>query len=129
MNLSVIIVNYKTPHLLVECLESLGKEAPEVKDIIVVDNASRDDSLIILKQIYPWVRRIASPVNAGFGRGVNWGITNSRNDFILILNPDVTVRPGALRLLYQEMRREPTIGLIAPQLRSPNGQFYIDAVG
>ncbi len=121
MNLSVVIVNYKTPKLLMQCLQSLQHEAPEVRDVIVIDNSSGDGSIALLKNKYPWVRRIASPINAGFGRGVNWGITNARNPYILILNPDVIAQNGSLQQLYSELQRNPTVGLIAPQLRSPEG--------
>lgn len=123
MNISVVIVNYKTPKLLMQCLQSLQQEAPEVRDIIVIDNSSGDNSLALLKKEYPWVRRIASPVNAGFGRGVNWGITNARNPYILILNPDVIAQPGSLQKLYEEMQQNPNIGLIAPQLRYLDGSL------
>ena len=78
MNISVVIVNYRTRDLLAKCLQSLACEAPEVSDIVVVDNASGDGSIEMLRSKYPHVRRIASRVNVGFAKGVNWGLINAR---------------------------------------------------
>jgi N-acetylglucosaminyl-diphospho-decaprenol L-rhamnosyltransferase len=121
MKVSAVIVNYKTPKLLLSCLESLKKEAPEVSDIIVVDNASHDNSLEILKERFPYVRRIASRINAGFAKGVNWGMTNARNPYVLILNPDIVVRPGSIQTLVNQIDQQKKVGIIAPQLRYPDG--------
>lgn len=123
MNISVVIVNYKTPKLLMQCLESLKKEAPGINDIVVIDNASGDDSIALLKKNRPDVKRIASRTNVGFGRGVNWGITNARKPFILILNPDIILSPGSLQILWQEMNNQPRLGLIAPKLMLPDGNL------
>jgi GT2 family glycosyltransferase len=123
MNLSIVIVNYKTPQLLLQCVASLKKEAPALDDIIVIDNASGDTSLEQLKERFPDVRRIASRINAGFSRGVNWGITNARHDFILILNPDVIVKPGSIDHLMKIMRDEPYVGLVAPKLLQQDGSL------
>lgn len=123
MNVSVVIVNYKTRELLARCLRSLAAEAPEVVDIIVVDNASSDGSVEMLRDDFPHVRRIASRTNVGFGKAVNWGLANARADLILILNPDVEVKPGSLRTLVAELEQHPRVALIAPKLTFPDGSL------
>lgn len=123
MNISVIIVNYKTPELLRSCLHSLARYAPDVKDIIVVDNASEDSSVALLKKEFPQCKRIASHVNVGFAKAVNWGITNAREEFILILNPDIIVSPGSVQKLYQELRTHKDLALVAPKLHYPDGSL------
>ena len=121
MNVSVVIVNFKTPDLLRACLTSLTKHAPDIRDVIVVDNASGDSSMHMLKNEFPHCKRIASRVNVGFAKAVNWGITNAREDYILILNPDIIVSAGSVQKLYQELRRHTDVALIAPKLQYPDG--------
>lgn len=121
MNVSVVIVNYRTRELLAKCLRSLAREAPDVHDIIVVDNASGDGSVDMLRTDFPHVRRIASRVNAGFAKGVNWGLTNARQPYVLVLNPDVVLAPGSLQTLVRELDAQPKVGLIAPKLVFPDG--------
>lgn len=123
MEVSIVIVNYKTPKLLMQCLESLKKEASFVNDIIVVDNNSADNSLALLKNNFPRVKRVASQTNAGFGRGVNWGVNNARHEYIMILNPDIIFKGQSLEFLLKEMIKDPGIGLIAPKLVLPDGQL------
>ncbi len=123
MKLSIVIVNYKTPLLLMQCLASLKKEAPEVTDIIVVDNASNDETIPLLQSKHPDIKRIASKTNVGFGRGVNWGITNAKHEFVMILNPDVIVSPNSLQFLLKQIRADKNIGMIAPKLLLPNGEI------
>ncbi|MFO0704371.1 MAG: glycosyltransferase family 2 protein [Candidatus Andersenbacteria bacterium] len=123
MRISTVIVNYKTPELLRECLRSLAQHAPQARDIIVVDNASKDETIALLAREFPQVRRIASRTNAGFAKAVNWGITNAREPYILILNPDVIVSAGSVQRLYQELETAPDIALIAPKLQYPDGSL------
>ncbi len=121
MHISAVIVNFKTPDLLRVCLRSLATHAPDIKDIVVVDNASHDQTITMLTKEFPHVRRIASRANAGFAKAVNWGITNARAPYILILNPDVIVSPGSVQKLYEELTSQPDIALIAPKLQYPDG--------
>lgn len=123
IDVSVVIVNYKTPHLLVRCLDSLQKYASYIKDIVVIDNASYDRTIEVLRQRFPYARRIASQANVGFAKAVNWGITNARKPYIMILNPDVIITPQAIPILLREIRRQPNIGLIAPRLCYPDGSI------
>jgi len=88
MKLSIIIVNYKTPQLLLDCLESVFKYGSKHLEVIVVDNDSRDNSQPLLKEKYPQVRYIQMGYNAGFARANNKGIESSSGEAVLLLNSD-----------------------------------------
>ena len=110
--LSVVIVNYKTPALCIDCLASLSVIAEIDLEIIVVDNASMDDSLAQIDQAITdnnWtsVTLVGSPDNGGFSSGNNIGISISRGDLILLLNSDTIVSAGAFELLVQTMLDNP----------------------
>lgn len=88
MSLSIIIVNYKTPQLICDCLDSLKKEIEFGVEIIVVDNNSEDDSRDLISRSYPQIRWIQMGYNSGFARANNEGIRQSLGDIVLLLNSD-----------------------------------------
>ncbi|HCD05814.1 MAG: family 2 glycosyl transferase [Methylophaga sp.] len=129
MDLAIIIINYKTPHLTVSVLESLISEVDiSVMKVVVIDNDSRDDSLLILDKwlkenaANSWVNLIASNINKGFSGGNNLGIQSVKAKNYLLLNSDTTVRPGAIRLLLETANKHPEAGLISPRLESTSGK-------
>jgi GT2 family glycosyltransferase len=89
MTLSIIIVNYKSAALILDCLDTLYK-APSSAffEVLVVDNASGDDSKQRILSIYPMVRWIEMNYNSGFARANNEGIRRSGGEVVLLLNPD-----------------------------------------
>ena len=124
--LSVVIVNYKTPALCIDCLASLSVIAEIDLEIIVVDNASMDDSLAQIDQAITdnnWtsVTLVGSPDNGGFSSGNNIGISISRGDLILLLNSDTIVSAGAFELLVQTMLDNPRAGMVSPRLEWTDG--------
>ncbi|MBU0648950.1 glycosyltransferase family 2 protein [Patescibacteria group bacterium] len=121
MDLSIIILNYKTKGLARQCLKSIALAKPELEyEIIVVDNNSADDISKMLEQDFPQVKYIQSPDNVGFAAGNNLGIKESRGRYFLILNPDITVMPGSLEKMMRFMDQNPKVGLVAPQLLNPD---------
>ena len=123
---SIVIVNYKTPDLCIACLRSLwGIEAVEL-NIVIIDNASNDDSLEKIQRaiaINDWERTelIKSANNAGFSAGNNIGINSSSSEFILLLNSDTIVRPGAVETLVKTLQDNPQMGMASPRLEWPDG--------
>lgn len=97
---SAIVVTYNSGAAISACLEALTHEACE---IIVVDNASQDDSVRQVEEFVAWhpVRLIANPENCGFGAAVNQGAREAGGDVFLILNPDAIAEPGAVTALLQ----------------------------
>ena len=123
----VIIVNYKTPALCLDCLDSLWIGGDGNAEILVVDNASGDDSVEIINRSIADnnrsnTRAIPSEVNAGFSAGNNIGIKQSTADFILLLNSDTIVRPGAIDILMQTLIDNPGMGMASPRLEWPDEQ-------
>ena len=127
--LAVVIINYKTPKMLVDCLDSLLPELDGINaKIVVIDNFSQDDSLIVIQQ---WLDRrkerdiiqlIASLENSGFSGGNNAGITAVDADYYLLLNSDTLVRKGAISLLLEAAQDDHSIGLVSPRLEWPDGR-------
>lgn len=122
MTLSIIIVNYGSGRLVKACVESIQREPPQAEyEIIVVDNASPDDSQELLATEVPGTRFFPQTENLGFAKGVNVGIRASKGDFVLILNPDIIVLKGAIDALLDFARSHPRAALVAGQLVNPNG--------
>ncbi|MFA5247685.1 MAG: glycosyltransferase family 2 protein [Patescibacteria group bacterium] len=124
MNLSVVIVNYKSKDKTAKCLESLNRaEWGDLSfEIIVVDNNSGDD-LSSFKNVYPEIKIIKSEKNLGMGGGNNLGVKNSLGEFILILNPDTIVQPDAILKLFNYIKNNQDIGIIGPKLLNTDGSL------
>jgi N-acetylglucosaminyl-diphospho-decaprenol L-rhamnosyltransferase len=97
---SAIVVTYNSAVAIGLCLEALTREDC---DIIVVDNASQDDTLQRIEEFVVWhpVRLIANEENRGFGAAVNQGAREAEGEVFLILNPDAIAEPGALAALLR----------------------------
>lgn len=97
MHLSIIIVNYKTPGLVMDCLAGLMKHTEGISfDVTVVDNDSGDDTEQRLIENYPAARFIQMGYNAGFARANNAGIRQSTGDAVLLLNSDTLIKDNAI---------------------------------
>lgn len=131
----VVVVNYRTPALVVDCLRSLESEVGAYGNasVAVVENASGDGSEDIISKAIrdnnwsAWARLLSSPVNGGFAYGNNYAIapalaSENPPDFIWLLNPDTVVLPGALRILANFMIEHPQIGICGGELNSKDGQ-------
>jgi GT2 family glycosyltransferase len=149
--LSVIIVNYNTSHLLKSCLENLYKSLKNTNialssEVIVVDNASSDQSVGVLRKDFPNVFLISNKQNYGFARANNIGISHAKGDYILLLNTDARVEGDAIRtsldilkkdskigvvgakLLYEDRSLQMSVGFFPTILRLANWMFFIDDV-
>ncbi|HEY0271569.1 MAG TPA: glycosyltransferase family 2 protein [Chitinophaga sp.] len=97
MQLSIIIVNYKSAALIVDCIRSILRQTSAVAyEIIVVDNLSGDDGESLIRAAYPAVQWLQMGYNAGFARANNAGIRVAKGEFMLLLNPDTLVLDQAL---------------------------------
>lgn len=121
MKLSIVIVSWNTRALLVDCLNSLSQAASEDVEVLVVDNASDDDSVPVVREKFPWVKLIANKENAGFASGNNQAIRQSSGEYVLLLNPDTVVLPGALETLLGFMEENPTVGAAGSRVLNPDG--------
>lgn len=121
-NVSIVIVSRDTRDLLAACLRSIAPAAgPLAVETIVVDSASRDGTVAMLRASFPDVAVIEPHANTGYARGNNLGITHARGAAILILNPDTELTAGALPALFAALMDDPTVGIVGPRLRYPDG--------
>ncbi len=117
--LSVIIVNYNTADLLPGCLDSLDRQGWSC-EIIVVDNASCDQSVDLLHERYPWVTVIANRTNEGFSKANNQGLRECRGELVFFLNPDTIVQPGCFAAMLDFMAARPKVALAGTALFDPD---------
>lgn len=125
--LAIVLLNYRTPDLVTNCLESLKPELAKLDAVCcVVDNHSEDDSA---ERIRNWIRDnnaddkfrlVVADENRGFSAGNNVGIENNNADYYLLLNSDTFVRPGAIEILLKTADENPHAGLVSPRLEWPD---------
>ena len=121
MDLSIIILNYKSKGLVKQCVKTITLLAPKVSyEVIVVDNDSGDGVGAMLVERFPEVQFIASPKNVGFAAGNNLGIRVAKGRYIVIMNPDITVLPGALEGMTAFMDANLDVGIMGPKLVHPD---------
>jgi GT2 family glycosyltransferase len=122
MQLSIVIVSWNTADLLLQCLASIYEHAPQIDfETFVVDNASTDGSGEAVRARYPQVTLIANPGNVGFSRANNQAIRASSGRYVLLLNPDTKVLPGALETLTTYMDAHPQTGGLGARILNPDG--------
>jgi N-acetylglucosaminyl-diphospho-decaprenol L-rhamnosyltransferase len=124
LDVSVVIVSYKVRDLLRECLRSLVHDLEKLRgEVWVVDNASGDGSVEMVEAEFPWVRLIRSSWNRGYGAANNLAIRQARGRYVVTLNPDTVVPPGALLDTIAEMEAHPDIGALGPKLVLADGSL------
>jgi N-acetylglucosaminyl-diphospho-decaprenol L-rhamnosyltransferase len=116
-----VVVNYNAGAALSECVASLKREG--VQAIVVVDNGSTDDSLECLAGESPGVQVLRTGRNLGFGGGVNFGARRTTGEMLLVCNPDLVLRPGALDAMVNRLVQDPSLGLVGPALVTPTGDI------
>ena len=124
--LSICIVSWNTRQLLKDCLESIYADPQSPAwEVIVVDNASTDDSAAMVESCFPQVELIASPGNRGFAGGNNLAMERARGRYLLLLNSDTQVEPGALTGLVDFMEAHPQAGAAGPKLVHADGALQL----
>lgn len=113
---SVIIPNWNGARFLPPCLEALRRQTYDAREVIVVDNASTDGSLPLLRRDYPEVRVLALERNHGFAGGVNAGIQAARGEVIVLLNNDTEADPRWLGELVRALAAHPEAGAAASKM-------------
>lgn len=123
--LSIIILNYNVKELLINCLDSIfkNKKSTDKWQVIVVDNASSDESVEAVKKEFPQVELIENTENLGFSAGNNVGVKKAKAPVILFLNPDTRVVGDAIQKTYQYLLTNPDIGAITCWVELPDGKL------
>jgi N-acetylglucosaminyl-diphospho-decaprenol L-rhamnosyltransferase len=124
MELSVVIVNWSTRDLLAQCLQSIWDTAGGLDlEVILVDNASTDDSVEMTRRAFPQVQVIANAENVGFVRANNQAMRRARGRYLLLLNSDAEVLPGTLGESVRFMDEHPRAGVLGARLLNTDGTF------
>jgi N-acetylglucosaminyl-diphospho-decaprenol L-rhamnosyltransferase len=124
--LSIVVVNWNVRDLLRDCLRSVVREMrlpPDAYELIVVDNASADGSVEMLRAEFPDVVLIASPDNLGFAPGCQVGYEQARGEFVLLLNPDTVILDSAIDAMLGQMGRDVRLGIVGSRLLNSDGSF------
>jgi GT2 family glycosyltransferase len=120
-DISVVIVCWNAKDYLKLCLESLASAPPRRSmEVLVVDNASADDSVEMIETKFPWVKLIKSSENLGFSKGNNVAIRQAQGRYIALINPDVIVLPGCLDTLAGFLDQHPKVGNVGPRVFNPD---------
>jgi len=119
---SILIVTYRCRAEVRECLGSIAATTADVAhEVVVVDNASGDGTVEMIREDWPDVQVIDSPVNLGFAAGVNLAADHARGEFFLLLNPDTVMHPRAIEHLVAFARAHPEHGLVGGRTLNPDG--------
>lgn len=129
IQVSVIIPHFNGEMILRECLQSLVATRYEHLEIIVVDNGSSDQSVLIVKNEFPRVHIIENPMNEGFAGGCNRGIEAASGEYILILNNDTVHDPEWISYLVDFLNSHPEVASVMPKIISYQHRDQFDYSG
>ena len=119
IDLSIVILNWNVRDLLDRCLASVRSSRYAI-EIVVVDNASTDDSVSMVRSKYPHATVIANEVNRGFTGGNNQGLAAATGRYVLVLNPDTEIVGDALDRLVDYLEANSDVGAVGPLLLNPD---------
>lgn len=122
MRVTVIVVNYNTAHLLPEMFAALELAASGFElECIVIDNASRDDSVALMRRDFPQHQLLVNQINVGFGRANNQALPFVSGDYVLLLNTDAFVEPDTLSKTVTFMESNQRCGVLGVRLVGRDG--------
>jgi N-acetylglucosaminyl-diphospho-decaprenol L-rhamnosyltransferase len=124
-DLSIVIVNYNSAAVIKSCLGPLAN----IRRIIVVDNASTDDSVERVRQVCPNAEIILNSKNFGYGTAVNQGISRVKTPYVLVINPDAILKTDAVESLISIARAYENTAIVAPLLYSPKRGLELELKG
>ncbi len=123
IELSIILVNWNGADCIGRCLASLPQAAGRLRyETMVVDNASEDGSVTLLRHDFPHVTVIENSENIGFGRAAQQALAMTRGEFVAVLNPDLILEPRSLAQLVDLLRSRPRAAWTGPRVVGPGGQ-------
>jgi GT2 family glycosyltransferase len=121
--LTVVIVTYNSTGEIGACLDAVATAAATTDhEVVVVDNASSDDTASLVRARWPQVRVLDAGGNLGFGRGNNVGIRATSGELVLVLNPDTVPRAGSIDRLVAVLDAQPAIAVAGPRIVDGRGR-------
>lgn len=123
--LSIVILSYNVSGLLKDCLKSIysAQKPTDSWQVIVVDNASSDDSVSMVKKNFPQVKLIVSKTNTGFSAGNNLALKKVSTPYTLLLNPDTIVYPDTISTVLKYVQGNPDVGAATCRVELPDGSL------
>jgi len=116
--ISIILLNYNQTPVTLECLESLKKLTYKNYEVILVDNASKENPTNVIKEKYPHVKLIVTDENLGFTGGNNIGMKIAKGDYVFIVNNDTEISSeNLLEKLVEPFQKDSSIGMVSPKIR------------
>jgi hypothetical protein len=123
---SIVIVNFNGGEVIIDCLKSIFLHCSTVPfEVIVVDNASTDQSPDRITQAFPPVLLLPQSSNLGFGTANNVGVGHAQGEYLFLLNSDVVLTADILPPLLAKLNQDPRIGIVGPRLLNPDGSFQL----
>ena len=123
---SIIILTWNSERQVGACLASLSRGLSEFSsEVIVVDNGSQDQTCAVVRETRPDAQLLCNPDNRGVAPARNQGIRLAQGEYILILDDDTVVQPGALDSLIRYMENQPKVGLCGPKLTGADGELQL----
>lgn len=124
INISIIIINYNTKMLTIECIKSIIRETNGLNyEIIVVDNNSCDGSVIEIKNVFREIKIISLNKNIGFATANNLASEKTKGKYILLLNPDTIILKGAIQKIFNYAENHFDIGIYGGKTLSVDGKL------
>ena len=124
MDLSIIIISFNTKTLLRECLQAVYRTVKDISfEVIVVDNASRDGSIDMVRNEFADVQVIVNEKNLGFAKANNQALTISKGEFVLLLNSDAFLQENTVEILIGRLRNHPGAFAAGPKVVFPDGRL------
>lgn len=129
MDLSVVILNYNVRYLLESCLESVVEALKGLSaEVILIDNASTDQSVIMVREKYPAVKLLINDSNLGFAKANNLAIAQSTGQYILILNPDTIVNKSSIISALNYIKSHKDCGGVGVKMVDGSGVFLKESL-
>ncbi|MBD3287314.1 glycosyltransferase [candidate division KSB1 bacterium] len=126
IELSIIIVNFNVKELLEQTLLSVKRATHQIsKEIFVVDNASTDGSVGMIRQKFPEVKLIANKENIGFGKANNQAMAHAQGRFFVILNPDTVVQEDTFSVIIDFFEKNSRAGMVGCKILNPDGSLQL----
>jgi N-acetylglucosaminyl-diphospho-decaprenol L-rhamnosyltransferase len=122
---AAVIVSYNVADLVLECIASLRTDG--IEQVVVVDNASVDGSVEVIRRHEPEVEVLSLPHNLGYGAGANRGVARTTASYVAVMNPDVVVEPGSTKALVDALEADAGLAVVGPRVESPGGELYPSA--
>lgn len=120
--ISAGIVTYNNAKVIMPCLSSLIQYTREMDiDIWVYDNASSDDTVLLIRSKFPGVNIIENDDNRGFGYGHNRILAHVDSDYHMVVNPDLRFTPGLVKRLCGFLKKNPRVGIVSPKIMNADG--------